>query len=457
MPLRLQLRNTKMNFKKPDQIISIIEKMGYVALIVGGAVRDHVMGRPVLDIDLATDMPLDQLSKIFKSRGIGKSRDFGILSIEYQGRHFEISSFRGESESPGHFSDLEEKKRSLFHADARRRDFTINAMAMDARRLIFDPFQGRIDIEKKIIRTTDNTDRIFSDDPVRMLRAVRFACVFNFEIESKTLSSIKKLCHKIRTSAPERITLELMNLASMPGRDFAKGLALLRQLGLLEQILPEIHRLSQFNHHPDHHPEGGVFQHTMKALEANEKADPKINLCILFHDSGKAMTFQIKNGRPAYHRHDKAGEIIIRNVGQRLKFPRKLVDLMCFVALNHMKGLKINEMRPAKAFRLMNDPHWPVLKSVISCDLMSRSKSKAQEFDRTVDELSLKLGQWLDQKKSASRPVITGRQIMEYTGLPQGPEIGLILENTTNWAINNNIIDQDRIREYVLGWKFNVK
>jgi tRNA nucleotidyltransferase/poly(A) polymerase len=441
-----------MIFIKPRQIISIIERHGHVALIVGGAVRDFIMRRPVLDIDLATDMDFAELSRIFPCRSIGKSRNFGIMSIEYQGKHFDITSLIRDNESRNHAS-LDQRRTWLFYYDARSRDFTINAMAMDARGQILDPLGGRADIQKRIIRAANIPDRTFTDDPLRMLRAVRFASVFGFEIEPQTFGSIRRLCPEINNSAPERITAELIRLASLTGKDFAKGLILMQQSGLLEQILPEIHRLRQFSHHPDHHPEGGVFQHTMAALTANEEADPIVNLSILFHDVGKAQTFALKDSRPTYHGHEKKGEKIILEAAQRLKLPHKLVKAMRFVALNHMKALKINEMKPAKIFRLMTDPHWPVLKSVVRCDLLARSEQKARMFEGAIDALNHRFSHWLDKKKSVSRPVITGTQVMEYTGLPQGPEIGMILKLATSWAINNNIIDRDEIREYVRNWR----
>jgi tRNA nucleotidyltransferase/poly(A) polymerase len=446
-----------MIFNKTCQIISIIERHGYVALIVGGAVRDFIMRSPVLDIDLATDMDFAKLSQIFPCRGIGKSRNFGIMSIEYQGEHFDITSLIRDNESRNHDAALDKKKTSLFYSDARRRDFTINAMAMDAQGQILDPLGGRIDIQKKIIRAADNPDRTFTDDPLRMLRAVRFASVFGFEIEPQTFACIRRLCPEINKSAAERITAELISLASLTGKDFVKGLILMQQSGLLEQILPEIHRLRDFSHYPDHHPEGGVFQHTMAALRANEEADPGINLSILFHDAGKAETFALKDSCPTYHGHEKAGEKIILKVAKRLRFPHKLVKAISFVALNHMKALKINEMKPAKIYRLMTDPHWPVLKSVVRCDLLARSEQKAGMFDREIEALNQKLSQWLDKEQSVSRPVITGTQVMEYTGLPRGPEIGMILKLTTSWAINNNIIDRDEIREYVRNCRSAIK
>ncbi len=438
-----------MIFNKALEIITIIEKRGYTALIVGGAVRDFLMQRPVPDIDLATDMPMDQLSRLFLSSDIGRSKDFGILGIEYKGEHFEISEMTRKGVHSKRNASGEQKE-MLFSADARRRDFTINAMAMDRAGMILDPLEGQVDIENKIIRTVREPDRVFNDDPLRLFRAIRFASALGFEIEPGTLEGIERLSSSISTVAPERIGRELILLASLPGKDLATGLRVMERTGLLEQILPEISILNEFDHDPEHHPEGGVYRHTLAALRANKKADPGINLSILFHDCGKAVTYDLKEARPSYCSHDKAGEAIIRKAGARLRFSRKLIGIMSFVALNHMKGLRIGEMRPSKTFRLMTHPCWPVLEAAVRCDLLARSADRARRFDREAAETARKLRHWMDKEKSKPRPVITGRQVMEYTGLAQGPDVGRIMKLTTTWAIDNQVTDQARIREYAL-------
>jgi tRNA nucleotidyltransferase/poly(A) polymerase len=444
-----------MNFKKAGEVISIIESHGHTALIVGGAVRDFVMKRPVPDIDLATDMPMDRLSRLFSSHDTGKSKEFGMLCVQYQGEHFEVLEMRPGKESFNKGACPEEKKKALFRADSRCRDFTINAMAMDQKGLILDPLGGQGDIKNKIIRAVREPEIVFSDDPLRLMRAVRFACALGFEIEPATLEGVRRLCPLINISAPERIGRELIRMASLPGKDFANGVALMERTGLLEQVLPEISKLKKFRHNSLHHPEGGVFEHTMAALRANKDADPGINLSILFHDAGKAESLEFQNGRPVYHGHDKAGELIIRKAGQRLRWSGRLLGVMSFVSLNHMKALRIGEMKPSKVFRLMTDPQWPVLKSAVRCDLQARGEDRARGFERIIEDAAMRLGQWLGKKGQNHRPVVTGRQVMEYTGLPRGPEIGRILELTTSWAIDNQVTDPDRIRAYVMSVRPN--
>ncbi|MFP4110830.1 MAG: CCA tRNA nucleotidyltransferase [Desulfonatronovibrio sp.] len=415
---------------------------------MGGAVRDFIMQRPVKDVDLITDMPRDRIVSLFKTYNIGKGKEFGLLSIIYKQSHFDVVSITPDCVEFGEQADQNEKKQLMFLSDARQRDFTINAMAMDGQGLILDPLGGRRDIKKKMVRTSDDPEAIFLADPLRMIRAVRFAAGFDFNVDPAALDSISRLAPRIHQAAVERISRELVMLASFPGRKFARGLEIMEETGLLEQLLPEISSLRKFEHDPVCHPEGGVLEHVLAALRANVQPDPEINLCILFHDAGKAATLEMKDSRPVYHRHDKAGQVIVSKAGQRLRLPRRFIETMCFAARNHMKAQAISRMRPSRVFALMSEPGWPVLKEVVRCDLLARSEEKAGRFEQDALAASRKINKWLDQKRA--RPVVSGREVMEYTGLEQGPAIGEILKKVSSWALDNNITDPDKIREYIL-------
>ncbi|MFN2343033.1 MAG: CCA tRNA nucleotidyltransferase [Desulfonatronovibrio sp.] len=431
------------------ELLRTIEGHGYVALVVGGAVRDHLMSRAVKDIDLATNMPLEMISDLFSAHNVGRSRDFGMLSVGYKGMRFETillddSLLRNGSAKAGH-----EYKSKLFKADARRRDFTINAMAMDAHANIFDPFNGQADIKNRLVRATINPIDRFSEDPIRLLRAVRLSAALDFEIDSRTFKAIIKLSPSIADAAPERTGQEILKICSLPGKSVDRGIRLMDQSGLLTYVLPELEALKGLKHNPVHHPEGGVYEHTLSALEANEQSDPVINLSILFHDVGKAATLSHKDGLPVYYGHDKAGVEIIRNMGRRLKMSSAIIQAMCFAAENHMKGLRINEMRPFKVYKLMSHESWDVLEAVIKCDLASRGKHEALEFEQDTASLRKRIKFWLDKENSKSDPVINGRDVMDITGLPQGPEIGKIIEETLRWAVDNDVRDKKIIQKYI--------
>ena len=435
--------------EKALPLLKVIEEHGYTALIVGGAVRDYLLKRPIRDIDLATDMPINLIKKHFTHKEMGRSRQFSTLSIVFAGTRFEISSLSSPGVS-GHISREDSDQKQLFLCDARRRDFSINAMAMDQEKKIIDPFGGLSDLNKQVIRGTYDPEQRFAEDPLRVLRAVRLAVSLGFSIEDQTFKSMDRHCRALAHVAPERIGSEIISIFSLPGKDGARAVSLMDQTGLLEQVLPEIYALKLFKHNPKHHPEGGVFEHTLAALSLNESGHAAVNLSILFHDAGKSETMFMKNGHPVYHGHEKAAEKIIRNAGKRLMFPNKLISSMCFAALNHMLGLRINDLRPSRAFKLISHPDWPVLEAVLKCDAGSRGKQKARRFEQDLEQTRQRLQHWFQPGDNRPLPAITGRQVMEYTGLPQGPVIGKILRQTNQWAVDNNISDPDLIRQYVM-------
>ncbi|MCA1742603.1 MAG: hypothetical protein LC631_01430, partial [Desulfovibrionales bacterium] len=139
----------------------------------------------------------------------------------------------------------------------------------------------------------------------------------------------------------------------------------------------------------------------------------------------------------------------IRNMGRRLKMSSAIIQDMCFAAENHMKGLRINEMRPFKVYKLMSHESWDVLEAVIKCDLASRGKHEALEFEQDTASLRKRIKFWLDKENSKSDPVINGRDVMDITGLPQGPEIGKIIEETLRWAVDNDVRDKKIIQKYI--------
>lgn len=431
------------------ELLRIIEGHGYVALVAGGAVRDHLMDRSVKDIDLATNMPLEMVSHLFPTHEVGKSKDFGMLSVGYKGMRFETVLL--EDCLPGKVSAKagHEYKCKLFNADARRRDFTINSMAMDADGVIFDPFGGQADIKSGLVRATISAVDRLSEDPLRLLRAIRLAVSLDFKIDQETFEVIKKLSPHIAEAAPERTGQEILKICALPGKSVARGIRLMDQSGLLGYVLPELEALKGLAHNPVYHPEGGVWEHTLSALEASEKSDPVINFSILFHDVGKATSLSYKDGQPVYHGHDKAGVDIIRNMGSRLRLSSAMVQTMCFVAANHMKGLRINEMRPFKVYKLMSHESWDVLEEVIKSDLASRDNQEASKFELNTASLREKLKIWLNKENCKSTPVINGREVMEITGLSEGPEIGRILQETLMWAVDNDVRDKKLIQEHI--------
>lgn len=237
-------------------IMNKIEKAGYRAYIVGGSVRDIILGdlKPH-DIDIATNAPMDVLDKLFKTYDIGKSKDFGIVVIKVGSFSFEIAQFRKD----GKYSDGRRPDQvtitGSFEGDAGRRDFTINAMGINSKGEIIDYFDGRKDIKNKILRTVGDPKQRFSEDYLRMMRLARFSSKLGFEIEKGTAKAARKLSTNILDIAPERIKDELMKSAAQSGEKFAQYILQLDKLKLLKYILPEVMNLKWFRENLQHHPE----------------------------------------------------------------------------------------------------------------------------------------------------------------------------------------------------------
>jgi len=236
-------------------ILNKINKAGYNAYFVGGVVRDIVIGRDFNDIDIASNIDFDNLSKIFKIYDIGKSKDFGISVIKYKGFNFEIARYR----SDGKYEDGRRPETVKFNVtlkdDMSRRDIQINAMAIDKNGNIIDYFDGKKDIKNKILKTVGNPYERFSEDFLRMMRIPRFASKLGFEIDKETKKAIQKLSPNIQNLSPERLKDELVKSASQSGDKFAKYIQILDELKLLRFILPEVANLKWFRENLAHHPE----------------------------------------------------------------------------------------------------------------------------------------------------------------------------------------------------------
>ncbi len=429
-------------------VIRIMKKQGYTALIVGGAVRDILLERPVRDVDLAADMPSGIVHEHFKAFEIGRSRLFHTLCIVHQEQHLETTLFRKAGASPPDRPEQGETRYSLFSRDAMHRDFTINAMALDENLQLLDPFHGKKDLGQGLIRAVENPRHRMTEDPLRMLRGVRLACELGFEIEDKTTSAISGLAGSIPGVAPERLGREILKMASLSGPQFARGLRLLDRLGLLPVLLPEVEALKGLHHDPRHHPEGDVFRHTLRAIQSNHLHDDCLNMALLAHDLGKAGIAALHPGRGFYRGHDHAAENIIRKLAERLRLPGRITRAMQAVAANHMRMHGLDEMRPSKILEMVEHPYWPLLARASVCDHAARGEEHGDLQQKKLEQALKKIEPLLNETTGKARPVITGKQVMQAAGISPGPRVGRIIRETTAWARDNGIQDQNIILDY---------
>jgi tRNA nucleotidyltransferase/poly(A) polymerase len=444
--------------KAAVEVLEIISKAGGQAWVVGGAVRDVVLGKKPHDIDIATTLDIPDIEKLFSSYDIGKNKDFGIVVIKHKGFTFEVARLRGESG----YSDGRRPDKVHFNVslkdDMSRRDLTINAMAIDKDGNIIDHFEGMKAIKDKVVKAVGNPEERFGEDFLRMVRAPRFAAKLGFSLDPDTKAAIEKHKASLALLAPERIKDEIMKMASSEGATFASAIKMLDQVGILDIILPEVAKLKTTKETPAHHPEayedggkGSVFDHVMKALEQNKVKDPLINLAVLFHDIGKPDSYKYEDGKHKYPGHAEQAKDIIDNLAKRLKLSNKEKDTIMFSAINHMKLFRGADMSPSKIMKLVNDENWPVLAAVSFCDDSCRGKmfDKAT-FDKIISDMEAISKKWSEKTAFNVVKVIDGRRAMQLTGLPAGKKLGDIIKKVTTYAIDHNISTPKEIDDLVM-------
>jgi len=437
-----------MKLTVPEYVISLcrtLRDLGYEAHVVGGSVRDQLLGIRPNDYDIATNCLPKNVMHIFRDNGfvvIPVGLKHGTVSVLVDGIPHEITTYRKEA---GYLDGRRPHKvffLDSLRADLGRRDFTINAFAYDPIADTFiDYFSGVDDMRLGLIRAVGDPKKRFSEDHLRMLRAIRYAARFGYAIETETLEAIKTHAAKIVKIAPERILSELTKMAAETGKKFAHALELLKEVGLLRHILPEIDIMSGYKHEIDTHPEGDIWQHTLAAIRQNGRSDSILNLAILFHDAGKPKVYSEEHGRVHYLCHHESGLEVADAAAERLRMSGELREALKFVVHNHMKIAGILQMTNHKFMQLLTDKNWDVLYQASYCDDASRLHLFDKDFWRKVDERINKLREeYIENKKlGAIRKVVNGQFVMNVRKIPPGPELGAYIDKTIEWIINNSV------------------
>ena len=419
-------------------ILETIHSRGRLAVVAGGAVRDHVLGRPLVDADIATDMPLDELAGLFTTHAVGRSREFETVVVVRGGRPFEVTRFRGGDGATG---------AAALRADTAHRDFTINALLMDAGGRVIDLQDGLADLRARVVRAVGEPAERFAEDPARLLRAVRFAACLGFTIEARTATAVRELAPRLAGVASERIGAELVKMAAAPGPALARGVELLDALGLLRTVLPDVADLQGLEHLPEKHPEGGVYEHTLAALRASATGEPAVNLAVLLHDVGKRPAHTVVDGSPDYAGHEAAGAALVEALARRLALPQRLREALVFAVGNHGRCGKIAGLPRSRRLALVTHPHWPILRALSLCDRAARGDEAA-----VAQRAALFVEVERDAAAAGARatqPALTGVRIMELTGLAPGPRVGDIQRRVTAWALDNRVEDRGRVEAEV--------
>ncbi|RJR44279.1 MAG: CCA tRNA nucleotidyltransferase [Desulfobacteraceae bacterium] len=403
----------------PEFVMFIIERLragGHEAYVVGGAVRDFCRGRPAGDWDIATSARPDEIEAVFENvRSYSLKHETVTLVSGEKG--YEVSSFRGVRLGG---EGLE--------GDLAHRDFTINAMAYDpAERRIIDPFGGRHDIIGKRIKAVGNPSDRFHEDPLRMFRGVRLAAELGFRIEPATGNCIQNMAHMLRGTAKERIRDELLKLLMSPRP--AEGIRLMKRLGLLAFVIPELLESVGVRQNPQYH-RFTVFRHI---LETVHRADPEpvIRLAALLHDIAKPRAREKIAGKYRFYGHAKASAALAREILERLKFGKDTTERVVHLIECHMRDLDYrSDWSDGAVRRLIRSIGEENIRSFLSfrrADLLAHG---------VMDEkmaLFAELGERIEKlleipfPKRAPDLAIDGHKVMEVLHLEQGPEVGRIL------------------------------
>ncbi len=350
-------------------IAAALHHSGYQAWLVGGCVRDLVLGREPKDYDIATDAVPSQVIGMFPRAELVGAQ-FGVVLVD----GVEVATFRSDHA----YQDGRHPESVVFEKDPKqdvlRRDFTINGLLLDPSRTglqtcssvpsgtglqtcvphVVDYVGGLEDLQNGVIRAIGDPERRFQEDHLRMLRAIRFAARFNFEIEPGTMAAIQKLRANIQRVSGERIRDEIVRILT-EGHP-RRGFELLDESGLLSEIMPEVAAMKGVQQPPEFHPEGDVWVHTLIMLDnLPERPPPTLALGVLLHDVGKPSTFRIA-GRIRFDGHVEAGEEIARGILKRLRFSNGEIDQVIALIANHMRFAAVTRMRESTVKRFLRLP-----------------------------------------------------------------------------------------------------
>lgn len=454
-----------MTFQFPIEVTNILQalkKSGFDGFVVGGAVRDLLTNRQVDDWDFTTDAAPEEIIKLFP--GSFYDNVFGTVGVPRQGTKdkgqglkveerkefevYEITTFRTEQGySDRRRPDKIEWGKSL-EEDLSRRDFTINAIALRVAALpqgkpeVIDPFGGKKDLDKKIIRAVGDPNQRFGEDALRMMRAIRLGAELGFTIEEKTLAAISQQKELILKISWERIRDEFLKIiaSSFP----ADGILMLYSTGILDLILPELTasvKVPQGGHHIH-----DVFTHCIESLRHCPSPDPIIRLATLLHDIGKPKTFIVRNGQPTFYSHEVVGARMVKTISDRLRLPREQKDFLWKMVRWHMFAYN-PEMTDAAIRRFMRRVGKEDIPKMIELRVGDRKGGGSRETSWRLEELKRRIAGLMNDPLTVADMKVDGFDVMKILGIKPGPKIGEVLNSLFEEVLED---PKKNDREYLL-------
>jgi len=435
----------------PKEVASILEALNrhnYEAYIVGGCVRDLIMGKKPQDWDVTTDAKPEEVQKIFPDSFY--ENEFGTVGVKTDSEDetlkvIEVTTYRVESKYTDKRHPDEVRFAKRLEDDLKRRDFTINALAMDAEGRIIDLFDGKDDIERKIIRAVGNASERFNEDALRMMRAVRFATTLGFKIEDDTLDAIKKNHELLKVISKERVRDEFLKIIDSPNAE--KGIELLRETGLLKHVLPEL--LAGVGVTQNKHHKYDVWEHNLKALKyaVDQNYSTEVRLASLLHDIGKPRSKRGEGPEATFYGHQVIGARMAAQALDRLKFPKAQAEKIVKLVRWHMFYYNVGEVTESSVRRLVANIGRENVEDLIKlreADRVGSDVPKARPYK--LRHLQFMIDKVSRDPISPKMLKVNGNDIMRLTGLEAGPKIGMIIGALMEEVLDN---PEKNTREYL--------
>ena len=428
---------------------------GHELYLVGGAVRDLLLGRELgdVDLDLATDALPRETTKVLRGWAdrqylIGVT--FGTVGARKGDTRFEVTTFREEVYAEEHRKPTVTFGRDL-RTDLSRRDFTVNAMAVRLPEGEFvDPFGGVKDLAARRLDTPLEPDVAFTDDPLRMLRAARFAAQLEMTPSPRVLEAIRGMRERLRIVSAERIGEELTKLLAAPTPSL--GLELLVDSGLADEFLPELAAL-RLEQDPVHRHKD-VLRHTFAVVDRCEP-NLRLRLAGLLHDVGKPATRAITSEGVSFHHHEVVGARMARERLHALRFPSTIVDDVARLVEMHLRFHGYSEWTDSAVRRYVRDagPLLDLLNQLTRADCTTQNRFKAKKLEALQDDLEDRIARLAEEENlDALRPPLDGRQVMEHLGIAPGPVVGRALDHLMELRLERGPIDEDEAYRALDEW-----
>ena len=456
-----------------DAIAEVIDELGArfrtageQLALVGGPVRDLMLGRLHNDLDLTTSARPETTERLLEGWADARwdiGRAFGTIGARKGSWQVEITTWRSEAYDPASRKPAVEYGDSLV-GDLGRRDFTVNAMAITLPdRRFEDPFGGVVDLAERVLRTPGRAEDSFGDDPLRMMRAARFAAQLGFTVDDAAAAAMRAMAERITIVSAERVRDELVKLVCAP--DPLPGLRLLVETGLASYVLPELPALAL--EHDEHHRHKDVYEHTLTVLQqaieledrlGGSSPDFIVRFAALMHDVGKPRTLRfLDDGSVTFHHHDVVGAKLTRKRMQALRFSSDVTDAVCRLVELHLRfhGYGSGEWTDSAVRRYVRDAGDQLdrLHVLTRADCTTRNRRKAERLRRTYDDLEARIAQLSEAEELAAiRPDLSGFQIMEILGIGPGPGVGEAYRHLLELRLDNGPMSYDQARAALLDW-----